>query len=75
MNNKVLLEENKKYKFDFSHLEYVWEMLCSSITRCKDYYLKLVNKRQLLMEHIHELVPIIYILLANKSCSLCFQLL
>jgi len=26
MKNKVLLEENKKYKFDFSDLEYVWEM-------------------------------------------------
>lgn len=26
MRNKVLLEENKKYKFDFSDLEYVWEM-------------------------------------------------
>ncbi|MGH4121175.1 hypothetical protein [Clostridium sp.] len=26
MKNKVLLDENKKYEFDFSDLEYVWEM-------------------------------------------------
>lgn len=26
MDNKVLLDENKRYEFDFSDLEYVWEM-------------------------------------------------
>lgn len=26
MNNKVLLDENKQYSFDFSDLEYVWQM-------------------------------------------------
>jgi hypothetical protein len=53
MEDKVLLEENKKYKFDFSALEYVWEMhdLTSNIMLSDMDFITETHKEVLFIEY------------------------
>lgn len=59
MNNKVLLDENKQYRFDFSNLEYVWEIhdLTSNVMLSDVDFITETNKEVLFIEY--KITPVV----------------